>query len=95
MVEPLAVTRRVGHMDYEVVRSDRGGDTNLPPQPPKSEAERVFLLTTVTERDELGPEVQSPLIQPHSFLTISHWPREPMMLQQARTHKSHHNHNNI
>lgn len=54
-------------MDYEVVRSDRGGDTNLPPQPPKSEAERVFLLTTVTERDELGPEVPKS-INPTSLL---------------------------
>ena len=57
---PFVVTRRVGDVDYEVVRSDRGGATqiyHLSLLKDWREAEPVSLVTMVTERHELGPEV--------------------------------------
>ena len=68
------VTRQVGNVDYEGVRSDRGGAAqiyHLNPLKAWREAEPVSLVTTVTERDELGPEVPkssksaSPLCDDH------------------------------
>lgn len=46
-------------MDYEVVRSDRGGQTqiyHLNPLKAWREAEPVSLVTVVKERDELEPQ---------------------------------------
>ncbi|KAG7485602.1 hypothetical protein JOB18_014053 [Solea senegalensis] len=57
---PFVVTRRVGDVDYEVVRSDRGGATqiyHLNLLKAWREVASVSLATTVIERDELGPEV--------------------------------------
>ena len=57
---PFVVTRRVGDVNYEVVRSDRGGATqiyHLNLLKAWREAEPVSLVTLLTERDELGPEV--------------------------------------
>ncbi|XP_062415775.1 uncharacterized protein LOC134107852 [Pungitius pungitius] len=57
---PFEVTRRVGDVDYEVVRSDRGGATqiyHLNLLKPWREAESVSLISTVSEREDLGPEV--------------------------------------
>lgn len=56
---PFVVTWRVGDVDYEVLRSDRGGaiqiyHLNLPKA--SREAESVALVMAVQERDELGPE---------------------------------------
>ena len=56
---PFVVTRRVGDVDYEVVRSDRGGATqiyHLNLLKAWREAEPVSLVTAIAERDELGPE---------------------------------------
>ena len=57
---PFVVTRRVGDVDYEVVRSDRGGATqiyHLNLHKAWREVASTSLATTVIERDELGPEV--------------------------------------
>ena len=57
---PFVVTRRVGDVDYEVVRSDRGGATQIYHVnllKAWREAVPVALVTQVRERDELGPEV--------------------------------------
>ena len=57
---PFVVTQRVGDVNYEVVRSDRGGATqiyHLNLLKAWSEVMAVSLATTVIERDELGPEV--------------------------------------
>lgn len=57
---PFVVTRRVGDVDYEVVRSDRGGATqiyHLNLLKAWREAESVSLVSSVSEREELGPEV--------------------------------------
>ena len=57
---PFVVTQRVGDVDYEVVRSDRGGATqihHLNLLKIWREAEPVSLVSLVSERDELGPEV--------------------------------------
>ena len=54
------VTRRVGDVDYEVLCSDRGGATqiyHLNLLKVWREAEPVSLVSLVSERDELGPEV--------------------------------------
>ena len=56
----FVVTQRVGDVNYEVVHSDRGGATqiyHLNLLKAWREAELVSLVTTVTERDEVGPEV--------------------------------------
>uniref|UniRef100_A0AAQ4PTP4 ribonuclease H n=1 Tax=Gasterosteus aculeatus aculeatus TaxID=481459 RepID=A0AAQ4PTP4_GASAC len=57
---PFEVTRQVGDVDYEVVRSDRGGATqiyHLNLLKAWREAESVALVSAVPEREELGPEV--------------------------------------
>ncbi|KAL3057975.1 hypothetical protein OYC64_010198 [Pagothenia borchgrevinki] len=57
---PFAVTRRVGDVDYEVVRSDRGAATqiyHLNRLKAWREMASTSLATTVIESDELGPEV--------------------------------------
>ncbi|XP_051269401.1 uncharacterized protein LOC127370936 [Dicentrarchus labrax] len=57
---PFVVTRRVGDVDYEVVRSDRREATqiyHLNLLKVWREAENVSMVTTVKERDDLGPEV--------------------------------------
>ena len=54
------VTRQVGYVDYDVVRSDRGEATqiyHLNLLKAWREAMAVSLATTVIERDELGPEL--------------------------------------
>ena len=61
---PFVVTRQVGDVDYEVARSDRGGSTqiyHLNLLKAWREAVPVSLVSAVSERDELGPEV------PNSF----------------------------
>ena len=58
---PFVVTRRVGDVDYEIVRSDRGGATqihHLNLLKAWTEAEPVSLVMAIAERDELGPEEQ-------------------------------------
>uniref|UniRef100_A0AAQ4PUN6 ribonuclease H n=1 Tax=Gasterosteus aculeatus aculeatus TaxID=481459 RepID=A0AAQ4PUN6_GASAC len=57
---PFVVTRRVGDVDYEVVRSDRGGATqiyHLNLLKAWRETESVSLVSAVAESEELGPEV--------------------------------------
>ncbi|KAK5854605.1 hypothetical protein PBY51_004785 [Eleginops maclovinus] len=57
---PFVVTRRVGDVDYELVRSDRGGATQIYHVnllKTWREVASASLATTVIERDELGPEV--------------------------------------
>ncbi|KAL7832099.1 hypothetical protein AOLI_G00296470 [Acnodon oligacanthus] len=57
---PFEVTRRVGEVDYEVKRTDRGGALqvyHLNLLKPWREAVPVSLATVVPERAELGPEV--------------------------------------
>ncbi|XP_056585423.1 uncharacterized protein LOC130406867 [Triplophysa dalaica] len=59
---PFEVTRRVGDLNYEVVRSDRSGahqiyHLNLLKK--WSEANTVMLATTVSREDDLGPEVNT------------------------------------
>ena len=54
------VTRRVGDVDYKVVRSDRGGAKkiyHLNLLKSWREKEPVSLVSLVSERDDLGPEV--------------------------------------
>ncbi|XP_056598991.1 uncharacterized protein LOC130417451 [Triplophysa dalaica] len=59
---PFEVTRRIGDLNYEVVRSDRSGahqiyHLNLLKK--WSEANTVMLATTVTRVDDLGPETNT------------------------------------
>uniref|UniRef100_A0A8C1LM62 Gypsy retrotransposon integrase-like protein 1 n=1 Tax=Cyprinus carpio TaxID=7962 RepID=A0A8C1LM62_CYPCA len=59
---PFEVTRRVGDLNYEVARTDRGGahqiyHLNLLKK--WSEAESVMLATVVSGEEDLGPEVSS------------------------------------
>jgi len=71
------ITRRVGDVDYEVVCSDRGGATqiyHLNLLKAWREAKSFSLVSVVSEREELGPEVQK---WPHSFVkTNTLGPRE-------------------
>ncbi|XP_026003826.1 uncharacterized protein LOC113009615 [Astatotilapia calliptera] len=62
---PFVVTRRVGDVDYEVARSDRGGATqiyHLNLLKLWREVETASLVSLVKERDELGPEVPNSII---------------------------------
>ncbi|XP_059210478.1 uncharacterized protein LOC131989303 [Centropristis striata] len=71
---PFVVTRRVGDVDYELVRSDRGGATqiyHLNLLKAWREAESVSLVTAIAERDELGPEVPKSA-NPASLLCENH-----------------------
>ena len=71
---PFVVTRRVGDVDYEVVRSDRGGATqiyHLNLLKVWREAEPVSLVSLVSGRDELGPEVPNS-INPTSLTCDDH-----------------------
>lgn len=57
------VTQQVGHVDYEAVRSDRGRATqiyHLNLLKAWREVAPFSLVTTVSERDELDPEVIKP-----------------------------------
>ncbi|XP_061920399.1 uncharacterized protein LOC133661276 [Entelurus aequoreus] len=57
---PFVVTRRVGDVDYEVRRADRGGATqiyHLNLLKGWREAEPVSMVTAIAESEELGPEV--------------------------------------
>ncbi|XP_077936125.1 uncharacterized protein LOC144383152 [Gasterosteus aculeatus] len=57
---PFVVTRQVGDVDYEVVRSDRGGGTqiyHLNLLKAWRGVESVSLVSAVSEGEELGPEV--------------------------------------
>ncbi|XP_061882691.1 uncharacterized protein LOC133633906 isoform X2 [Entelurus aequoreus] len=59
---PFVVTRRVGDVDYEVRRSDRGGVTqiyHLNLLKGWREVEPVSMVTAIAESEELGPEVPS------------------------------------
>nr|XP_024655059.1 uncharacterized protein LOC112430808 [Maylandia zebra] len=62
---PFVITRRVGDVDYEVARSDRGGATqiyHLNLLKLWREVETASLVSLVKERDELGPEVPNSII---------------------------------
>ncbi len=57
---PFEVTRRVGDLNYEVVRTDRSGARqiyHLNLLKKWSEVEPVMLATAVSGKDDLGPEV--------------------------------------
>ncbi len=57
---PFEVTRRVGDLNYEVLRTDRSGARqiyHLNLLKKWSEVEPVMLATTVSGEDDLGPEV--------------------------------------
>ncbi|KAL0190638.1 hypothetical protein M9458_013336, partial [Cirrhinus mrigala] len=59
---PFEVTRQVGDLDYEIVRTDRGGARqiyHLNLLKKWSEAESVMLATVVSGDDDLGPEVST------------------------------------
>ncbi|XP_067248999.1 NACHT, LRR and PYD domains-containing protein 3-like isoform X2 [Chanodichthys erythropterus] len=56
---PFEVTRRIGDLDYEVIRSDRRGARqiyHLNLLKKWSEAESVMLATVISGEDDLGPE---------------------------------------
>ncbi len=62
LVGPFEVTRRIGDLNYEVVRTDRNGahqiyHLNLLKK--WSEAESVMLATAVSGEEDLGPEVNT------------------------------------
>ncbi|XP_039513052.1 uncharacterized protein LOC120468602 [Pimephales promelas] len=64
---PFEVTRRVGDLNYEVVRTDRGGGRqiyHLNLLKKWVEAEAVMLATVVGGEEDLGPEAN---IKHHSF----------------------------
>lgn len=69
------VTWRVGHVDYELVRSDRGGATHIKHlNLLKSwrEAETTSLVSLGKEIHELGPVVQNSTI-PASLCCYNHF----------------------
>ncbi|XP_061833118.2 uncharacterized protein [Nerophis lumbriciformis] len=71
---PFVVTRRVGDVDYEVRRSDRGGATqiyHLNLLKGWREAEPVSMVTAIAESEELGPEV-SPSPRPFPLCCDNH-----------------------
>ncbi|KAI7813488.1 hypothetical protein IRJ41_018565 [Triplophysa rosa] len=64
---PFEVTRQVGDLDYEVIRTDRGGARqiyHLNLLKKWSEEEAVMLATVVSAEEDLGPEAN---IKPHSI----------------------------
>ena len=74
---PFVVTRRVGDVDYEVARSDRGGSGqiyHLNLLKLWNEERPVRLATTVIEEGELGPEAKKAApftpVQLESHLTL-------------------------
>jgi len=83
------VTRRVGDVDYELMRSDRGGATqiyHLNLLKAWREAESVSLVTAIAERDELGPEV-SKSTNPVLLLYESHLsPSQTADIAQLQQH---------
>ncbi len=59
---PFEVTRQVGDLNYEVIRTDRSGARQIhQPNLLKiwSEAESVMLVTVVSGEHDLGPDVST------------------------------------
>ncbi len=59
---PFEVTRRIGDLNYEVIRTDRNGARqiyHLNLLKKWTEVEPVMLATTVSREDDLGPEVNT------------------------------------
>ncbi len=81
---PFEVTRRVGNLNYEVIRTDRSGARqiyHLNLLKKWSEVEPVMLAMVVSGEEDLGPEVNTKIpsltLAPRGGIT-SHPPSSPM-----------------